>query len=218
MPLRVAVTTIDAFRLLVETDWYDEMELIAKIKREPTEMSWQAQCGIAIHRALEADVQLAHDQLLEAGDYRVDAATLARVREAVMRPPATGSFKELRILGGMHLSSGVWVTLSGRLDEMWGSAIFDYKCKFSTWSVEDYERSLQWRYYLGITGARCFVYNILNFMEPTKKLGLLRFKSAEVLRMWNYPELERDCVQWLTNFLDWAAAKELLPYLEVPDK
>lgn len=205
--IKVACTVLEQFRLCVETDWADVGELVAKIKREPVVESWQARTGSAIDSLLQRPAAGGDSWV---GDYRLNAVTEEALRAASVMPPPAQCTRQLNIM-----SEWGPILLSGRLDLLWGDIICDYKCKFSQWRAEDYEPSLQWRLYLGMTGCPVFCYNFLTFYEPKAKGEWLRFKGGDILRFWAYPTLYEDCCTWIFRFLDWVGSKGLLSYLEI---
>ncbi len=213
-PIKISVTNLEAFRRICEEQYAFEGELIDSIKGKRTE-SWQARAGTGVHSLLERG-PLAVGEEFPCGDYLVDQETDAAIRQAVVLPPADERTPECKIY--TPIAGPIPVVLSGRIDLLWGSILFDHKCKFSSWAAQDYEPSLQWRLYLLMTGCRCFVYNVLSFYEPKEKGDLLRFKGAEVLRFWAYPAIGEDCVQWIGRFMEWAQQRRLLGYLEMKEK
>lgn len=208
--LRISVTWLESYRRCIETEWGNPAELEAQIKGQLVPESWQARVGKDIHALLDVRADFSSEQAV--GKFLIDPETFESVKAACLLPPADECLPEVKLTAFVSPA----VCISGRLDLLWGNTVYDHKCKFSSWSPEDYERSLQWRFYLEMSGARTFTYNILSFYEPKKDGELLRFKGGETLRFWRYDGMRADCLNWLGMFLDWAEARGLIPYLEKP--
>lgn len=207
---RVSVTWLESYRRCIETEWGNPAELEAQIKGELVPKTWQAQVGTDIHALLDVRADLTGN--VAVGRYSVDPQTFKDIKAACLLPPVDECLPEVKLTSLVSPR----VAVVGKLDLLWANTIYDHKCKFSSWSPEDYERSLQWRWYLTMSGCTSFVYNILSFYEPKQDGELLRFKGGEVLRFWAYEGMRADCLNWLGMFLDWCEARGLLPYLEKP--
>lgn len=203
--LRVSTTTLESFRRVMATPYGDEAELIAYVRREsiPT---WQMQAGTA------------WDRLLSIYD------------RSVMRPVwehDSWSF-HYTALESAHVTLGpgqqqaktvsVWDTWLGqvqvvaKVDHIRGLRVQENKATFSPACPKQYEQSLQWRFYLQCWDAQEVRYNLFSFAEPVA--GFCELKDITSFSFFPYDELESECRGWLMDFLKWARAKQMLPYLE----
>lgn len=208
--LRVSTTTLEAYRRLVQTDFGTDAELADQVMGKPWTPTWQMNAGTAWHKVLETSAGG-----WSGGDF---------VREGHF------SFGPMKAINEAihHIGPGVWevkathvfeldwlkVNVVAKADHVRGLVIQDNKAKFSQADARDYEAALQWRFYLLCHGAQCVRYNLFPFKEPAQNSDLYTLKEIISFRFWAYPELECDCLAWVSRFVNWADAKGLLPYLE----
>lgn len=207
--IRLRVSTLEAFRRVVATEWGDEAELAERIERgqwAEGPSNWMMDAGTALHRILEGKADEGCDGALFSGAYCFDQTAA----NAILRHQGPG-VRELTARRVFDLG-GRKVEVEGTADHARGLVLRDAKTKFTTPDAKDYEPSLQWRYYLQIHGARLFVYDLCHFADP--KDGYCEFKGIVSFRFWTYPGLEEECRVWLARFLDWAESRKLLPALE----
>ena len=193
--MRVSVTTVEQYRLVITTDWCEESQLIASLRgeRKPTR---EMEVGTAFHAAMAG---------LPYQGCTFNAGDIERARKHV--GPGVSEVKTTLDLGD--------VRLVGMADLVWGNFVHDYKCKFTgAPDARDYELSLQWRMYLWMFGATRFTYDCFSFASPKPNTDLYTLKEIISFTFWAYPELERDCTAWVRRFVDWAQVKGLLGYLE----
>ncbi len=193
--MRISVTSVEQYRLVVTTDWCEESQLIASLRgeRKPTR---EMEVGTAFHAAVAG---------LPYRGCTFAAGDLAAARKHV--GPGVREVKTTLDVGD--------VKLVGMADLVFGNFIHDYKCRFSgVANARDYELSLQWRAYLWMFGAKRFTYDCFSFADPKPDSDLYTLKEIISFRFWAYPDLERDCTAWVRRFVDWADARGLLPYLE----
>ncbi len=213
--IRVSTTTLESFRRLVSTEWGNEEELAASVRREPFKASWQMEAGTAWdlvlgdpdkylkteHVAGEVEPRRWHECNGHTfGAYHVACAT-AHIGPGVQQVKATRIF-----------DIGVPVNVVAKADHCYGLMIQDNKAKFSTPDQRTYESSLQWRFYLAIHEASCFRYNLFDFKDP--KNGYCELRDILSFRFWPYRGLHDDCRSWVRRFYEWAKSKNLLSFLE----
>lgn len=204
--LRVSTTTLESYRRVVATPWGDEAELVAQIKGAPFKPTWQMQAGTAWDRILEADGWGPVSPFVRYGDFSFHVDALRRARELI--GPGLWQVKATR----------VWDTPRGpaavvaKADHVHGLLVDEVKAKFSNADARDYESVLQWRYYLAVLGAQSVRYHLFCFADP--KDGYCELEDVLPFRFWRYDELDLECRAWLVEFVEWAAGKGLLGYLE----
>jgi hypothetical protein len=120
--------------------------------------------------------------------------------------------KEVKVTQDYTIA-GQRVRLVGKIDCLYGQTLQDHKCKFGTLDVRGYEPDLQWRFYLWITAARSFRYNLFHFKEPDGG-SYCDLKDIKSFRFYSYIDLPVDCQEWLKAFLAWANGHDLLSFLE----
>ena len=216
--IRISTTTLESFRRVLETEYGDEAALIAQIKGVPLAPSWQMEAGSAWHRLLAGHLPKVHAEEFTTGGmlyHRMDGFVFSEAAVAAGRAligPGVWEVKETRKpwpLGN--------ITVVAQVDHLafsFGSIrIQENKTKFTLPDAKDYEPSLQWRFYLWIHQAHMLRYNLFHFKEPDGG-GYCEFKEVVSLKFWPYVGLEKDCLEWVNRFMEWAGERSLLSYLE----
>lgn len=209
--IRLRVSTLESFRRVVDTEYGDEAELIASVKRgqEGGPTNWKMEAGTAFHVLLADPMALEgvnQDEAIQEGDYAFLASDLDEAKQHVGH-----GLHEIQARKSF-LVDGRLVEVRGTADWLRGLVIQDHKCKFSAPDARDYEASLQWRFYLLLHEARVFRYNLFSFKDP--KDGFCEMTGITSFKFWAYPDLETECREWLSRFVEWAEARHLIPYLE----
>lgn len=207
--MRVRVTTLESFRVLLTEEYGSEEELIESIRRgqEAPPANWKMACGTAFHAILAdphaLDTTDEPEFRIREGDYSFQAGDVDAAKVHV--GPGVCEVPGSLLVGD--------VLLTGTCDRMQGLTIRDAKCKFTTPDARDYEHSLQWRAYLLIFGAEQFLYDLFAFSEPDE-VGFCRLREIVTFGFWRYPDMEADVLGWLTAFVRWAESRGLTQYLE----
>lgn len=219
-------STLDSFRKCIETDYGDEDRLAESIKagQANSDGNWQSKAGTAFHAVLASPEshavkiidEFADGTVVPRDEYRSEKYSFygEHVRAALEHVgPGLCEVRAAKLIPTRHGT----VALSGQADRVQGLMVRDAKCTWSPIDPEQYELSLQWRSYLLIHGCGGFVYDIFRFDEPKdggENGGLCELKEMYSFRMWNYPNLTTDVIEWLNRFLDWAEARGLLADLK----
>lgn len=212
--MRVSTSTIDSYRYLLEHDHASEDELVAQVQGKPFVKKWQMDAGTAWHSVLEdphthicyAQSANEPDEYYRSGEYAFSAQA---VDSAVMLiGPGVWEVKATRLFGTPYGA----VNVVAKVDHLNGLIVTENKTKFSQPDARDYDGSVQWRMYCLIHDAQAVQYNLFDFSDP--KNGYCELRNILSFRFFPYPDLEKDCRRWLNRFLDWAASKNLLGYLE----
>lgn len=221
MMIRLRVSTLEQFRKVSETDYESEANLIERIRRgqwaDDGPQEWYMQAGTAWHRAMACDHS---DEIREEkGEDGSDVCTIrygdfwfaSEDIQAGLRHCGPG----LREVTGRQVF-GAWgnvpIQIEGTTDLIHGLGIQDHKTKFSSADPDDYEPSLQWRFYLLIHEAIKFRYNLFEMRDPDEN-NLILLKEICSFRFWPYPGMDADCGHWLRRFMEWADSKRLIGYL-----
>lgn len=215
--LHIRRSFLEGFRRVLETPYGDEEALVRAIRGNPDPVSWQADAGTAWHSALADDQTLTFSsphtpddrgRLVHSGFYCFSILDVVDAREYV-GPGLT------EVPGRMHYHrADGCLEVTGTADHIHGLKIQDHKTKFSPCNAQDYEQSLQWRFYLLIHECSVFQYNLWSLADP--KDGYCRLKNVIDFRFFPYAGMEADCRDWVRRFVEWAGDKGLLPYLEKP--
>lgn len=202
--MRISCTTLESYRLFVEQDWMEEAALIASIKGEfvPTDAM---RLGTAFHRVLETPAR-----------YRVPLGYLCdgfHFPDATMREPLAlidrrGTFE----VKGTMLVDGH--TIVAKADQIVGAAIVEHKTTTSSYDIDKYLPSYQWRYEAAIFQPVSITYRTFLLEEPTGQIVGLR--GIEGVTVYPYPALEADCRDLVRQFVDYVKQRGLTSYLERP--
>lgn len=201
------VSHLESFRRCVSTQYGNEDELAAALSGQPFAPNAAMLRGTEFHR------------LVASQDHNV-------VRYGIPRDEEPSPFKfhgEDILAARRYIGEGLWevegrkifdlplsadIEVKGQADWLLGPMVQDQKTKGSQPDPRDYEASLQWRFYLAIHGCDVFRYNLFWFDEPDAG-GWSRFREVCSVSFWRYPQMERDCRDWLCRFVDWAERRDL---------
>ncbi len=210
--IQTRVTTIEAYRRAVATEWGTESELIDMVKGS-FKPNAHMEAGTAFHAILaEPNSYLTtdggEDVWFESKGYTFNVSqmegSIKHVGDGFCEVPGS------RVFDTLHGH----VKVNGTCDRISGKTIRDAKATFTTPSAANYEQSMQWRLYLLLFEADCFVYDLFAFSEP--KDGFCNLRDIVSFKLYRYPSLEDDCNRWVRSFVDWADSRGLMRYLDPP--
>lgn len=206
------VSTLESFRRVVNGVGGDWEELIEYIQHgQEGEPTTHMLVGTAWHECLSdpkgvyvGDLGYKSGPFYFLGEDVRDA--LALVGPGAKEVTATRKF----------VWQGYKVIVKGTADNVLGLTVTDHKTKFDTPDPKDYERSLQWRFYLLLHECAEFRYMLWPFKEPDQGARGLCARRGDPLAFsfHAYPGMTEECVGWLDRFLTWATDRKLIPYLE----
>jgi hypothetical protein len=89
----------------------------------------------------------------------------------------------------VYLVGGREVELRGKVDGMTETTVEDHKTSTNP-DLEYLIGTMQWRFYLDLTGRDRFRWNVFRLMEPTNKdPDVWRVVGLEVVEQWRYPSM-----------------------------
>jgi hypothetical protein len=191
--VRISVTDLDAYLYWRE---HEEMDLdalrVRLLRQEPT--SIQMALGTALHKAAEG---------AEVGAFVISAdvpefpgISLAIERQLVDEP---WPVRECKFEVPVDVN-GVEVTLVGKLDGTNRVIVRDIKTT-SRFDPEKLFDTYQWRFYLWMTGATRFVWDVFEIADPLQRApNVYRVVGQHRLQQWAYPGMETDCRRLLQEF------------------
>jgi hypothetical protein len=190
--MRISTTWLENYRLICQTDWADEAELIAQIKGKPFEATPAMRFETAWQHLLEHG-PTGTDETTERDGFTFRANDIGLAVRCIpsQATPEVKTVKEVVIDGQSH-------QIVGKCDAIYGSWIFENKTKLTTPSLSDYEPSLQWRMYLWLFDAYVVQYNVFQFDSKGSEL-----RDITKTKFFRYQELEADCLRWIKYFLEW---------------
>ena len=204
--MRVSVTDVDAYRYWRSHDLPLDNLRDRLLRKAPVTANLIV--GRLLHSALERGGEGHLEQI--HGD---DGTVLRFELSAELELPA---MREIP-LSREYRVAGRTVELRGRVDGWDAYTVDDHKAT-SRFDPEPLVESLQWRFYLDMTGARRFRWNVFTVQEPrparvprgTSELAEWaaadeptpwRVTALDRLEQWRYPGMERDCVSALEEFV-----------------
>ena len=183
------VSHVEAFRRWEMDDDADTDGLLAQLRGEDSP-SERMRVGTAFHRALElanegldADELHAHGYVfVMLGDFEAEVADTREVR---------GSKR--------YLVDGRPITITGQVDAIDGRKVWDHKTT-QGFEAEGYQAGYQWRLYLDIFGADCFVWQVFEVRPDTQDETRIYVSGAHRLEQWRYPDMVADCQRLVERF------------------
>jgi hypothetical protein len=202
--MRISTTTLESFRLFMDQDWMAEADLINSIKgiREETP---QMRLGTAFHSVLETPDHYRVPLGYLCDGFSFPDATMQQPldlidRRGVFEVKATKQF-------GPH-------TVVAKADHIVGTSIAEHKTTCSSFDVDKYLQSYQWRFECAIFEPSSITYRVFCLEDP--KEHIVHLRSIETATVYPYPALERDCAQLVRRFIDYVTQRKLTQYFERP--
>jgi hypothetical protein len=224
--IRVRASTLEKFRSLLEDEPYDndetdyEQELIDYVKdRQEGVPNERMRIGTAWHKVLEDPEGT--KKMWTSPNGRATAIVnvwdgfIFRNGAVVAANEHLGpGLRELTIVKKISFPHLGEVELKGTIDRKLGLKVRDTKTKVnSTPNAGDYEDSLQWKIYLMLANAHEFTYDLFPAKGPDDN-GFIEINEPMCFSFFRYPGMDEEVVHWLKYFLDWAAARDFLGFLE----
>ena len=179
-PLRVSVSHLDQFRLLMTEDWMDDaryLDSVAGVKETTPAM----QIGIDLEDRI---------MCIER-----DYTYTFECTEALMLDKYDAFQVKLTLdYEGIH---GCIVTLVGIQDAIAAGRVVDWKATGRSFSYATYAESMQWRAYLVMSGYKQFRYEIFQVQERTREPGTVDILAHNRIDLDYYRNIHSDVVDCL---------------------
>ena len=203
--MRISVTTVEQFRLYQTADFVTEENLQASIRGEfkPTQFMRN---GSAFHSILEAPERFKVERGYSADGIFFPDDVVAPC--LAVSPP--GGVHEAKAVKVYDLRTGP-VTVVAKADKLLGLRITERKTKWSGFNFDNYADAYQWRFYCDIFRPASVTYDVFCLDEQRDGFVL---KSIESFTLYPYPAVHQDCVELLTQFVDYVNMRGLGSYLE----
>lgn len=199
--MRISVTDIDAYLY-----WRDQPDMTLADLRARLMHTDPPSIQMAIGKALHAAVETA---ALGAVVLSVDVGD--GISLAVERPLALEGWpvRECKLEVPIDVPGFGQVLLVGRVDATDGQTVMDIKTT-SRFDPEKLFDAYQWRFYLWMTGAKRFVWDVFEISDPLVRApGVYRVTGQHRLEQWAYPGMEDHCLAMLQEFC--GVVREALP-------
>lgn len=178
--MRARVSDLESFRYWREQEDQTVDDLIARLTSfQPSEAML---AGTAFHAALETAQPGDYDTLYANGfTFHLPEGTLSL-------PP----IRELRMFGNYGP-----LVVTGQVDILTGKRVEDHKTT-GRFDPERYLAGYQWRYYLDLSGADVFRWNVFEIAEV--KPRVYQVADVQFLEQHRYPGLHADCERLAADF------------------
>lgn len=178
------VSNIEAFRYWRDDEDSTPSDLVARLTTfAPTP---QMLAGTAFHAALEHAAPGDYDTLHAHGyTFQMPTGTLV-----------LPSVRELRLFGAYGP-----LTVTGCVDATTGKRVDDHKTT-ARFDAERYLAGYPWRFYLDLTGADVFRWNVFEIRELEPMV--YEVSEPQTLETYRYPGMHEDCARLAGEFYEFA--------------
>lgn len=197
--MRISTTTLESFRLFMHPDqeWMSEDELIASIKGV-----WQPTPKVLLGSAFGKVIADPWPYAVSGG-YRCDGlyfpSDVVEPCLQVTDPRGIYEAKATKQYGDC--------TVVAKADHILGVQLSEYKTTLSTFDVEKYLASYQWRFMAEIFEPKVITYHVFCLSEdPSGRIGL---RGIETFNVFPYPNLHEDCAALVRQFREYVTARGL---------
>lgn len=215
----VRVTALECFRMWMfgiteqNEGWNTEQGVIDTIMEVKT-VNVKADYGSSGHLIIEHP-----DSNKTATGYKVDKFTFNHTQvRPILKYVAEHPYMTREVpIAKLYHTQHFDLIITGTCDALEGLFVRDNKFKFSSYSVEDYYESFQWRLYLHILGLDYFVYDFFRVkgFEHLADCEKAVIEDVESMPMFRYEGMEEDINTLLNDFADWIVFKGLQQYLVI---
>ena len=166
--MRVSVTTIEAYRLYLSTDWMTFEKLKEQLEGDFVENDLMRR-GKSFHKLMEID-ESQRNILFGFGDEYHTGSFRWNKRE-INRIDSSADDKELKC-EMVHNTSYGDVTVVGKVDAIKDDIIIDYKVTDKSFSADKYFDSCQWKFYCHILDIPRFSYRVFKVKNDMEEYDL----------------------------------------------
>lgn len=151
--------------------------------------------------------------------YKADGiAFLATDVEQAMQHVLPSALREFRAHKPYLLKTGETVHVTGKVDQIWGNEIIEYKTKWGEFDIASYYDSIQWRIYLSLFEVEAVSYKVFvmkerDRMSPFADHPALDLVGIHPFTFNAYEGLEADIMETINAFVEWAKMRGLEGYL-----
>ena len=191
MNVRVSVSAIDSWRYWAAQEDSEIENLLSQLRGE-TPQSEPMRVGSALHLALE-QAQSGTFVSLEANGYSFFVQPGLEITLPEIR--------ELKMECEYVLSPLLTITLVGKVDAMYGKTVYDHKTT-RRFDAEKLTDTYQWRHYLNMARADCFVWNVFTLQDSTLDPTEYTISDLQIVAQYRYPGLEEDCLRNMRDFAE----------------
>jgi hypothetical protein len=182
----------------MEQDWMTEDELIATIKGE-FKTTPAIELGMAFERVLEDPDKYQVPGGFRCLGYEFSETTMVKAFAAIPDRRGVWQAKAEKVYGDCQVVA--------KADYLLGAALHEVKTTASSFDVERYIDSYQWRFMADIFEPTTIWYHV--FPMDDHGNGVAEVRSVETFAVYPYSELHQDCVDLLHQFKSFVYTKGL---------
>lgn len=201
--MRISATQLESFRLFMqpEQEWMSENELIATIRGDFVP-NHKVNLGSAFGRVLEDP-----DRYLVPGGFRikVNHETFEFGRDVMERPLSVIDRRGVFEAKGVARYDDCFV--SSKADHLFGARLSEFKTTLSSFDIDKYQESYQWRFMADAFEPRLITYRVFCLDEATN--GVISLRDMHTFNLYPYDGLHNDCGRLVRAFKDYVIAKGL---------
>jgi len=201
--IRVSVTTLDAYRLYMQTDWMTLQKLEDQILRRepPTEVMVR---GRAFHAICEDSKACFRGDCYEAEGFSFDAASMDEFLESLPTDGAAECKETFEF-------PAAGIRLVGKCDYLSGYTAYEWKTKDRAFTPADYADSLQWKCYSMLFTVPQVVYRMVRLKKQDDIWHVIEHDDMTLHR---YRGMEAELSTWVTAFGAFLRERGLHKHLE----
>lgn len=200
---RASATQIETFRLFMEPDqeWMSEDELVASIRGEFVP-NHKVSLGQAFGNVLEDPERYA-----VPGGYRrtVNHETFEFGADVI--EPCLALIDRRGVFEAKAVKRYGTLDVASKADHLIGGRLNEFKTTLSTFDVDKYAHSCQWRFMADAMQPLLVTYHVFCLSESTN--GVIELRSIESVNFYPYAALSQDCAALADRFLTYVQAKGL---------
>lgn len=220
--LTTRITAIESFRQLIEADDYDDKPWISEANIINTIKGLEfsnvkADFGTFGHKIIENERKYRSENGYKWRNFTLtERQAHPLLKHAAQHPLWVREVPLAKLYTTPHFD----LILTGTTDCIEGIHLRDTKFKFSSFDVQEFTDSFQWRAYLDMVGLNTFIYDFFKVngfdgIEDCDKANISEIENMTVLR---YPNMVQDMQDTLNLFADFVVCKGLTEQLVIDDK
>lgn len=228
--LRLSPTLIENYRRWLTEEDMPEQRIIDRVMNVQL-VSNYAEYGKAFHAILEEPERYRHENVpainVHRGKAKLPPSTVyvangyafgADVVEPALHYVNHVGLNEVSGSKPFRLADGTTVVIAGRVDQIYGNEVVEYKTKWGEFDIEPYQDSMQWRLYMLVFGVARVTYKIFEMRERTRKSPWADHPDFELVRIHcpsfdAYEACYDDCLRWIESCVAWIRARDLEHYV-----
>jgi len=201
--MRISATTLESYRLFMQPDqdWMTEQELLATIRGKFVP-NHNVSLGQAFGRVLEDP-----DRYAVPGGFRVSANGECFAFGHDVMAPCLALIDRRGVFEAKSSKRYGPCDVVSKADHLLGAHLSEFKTTLSSFNVDKYLDSCQWRFMADAFEPLVVTYHVFCLAEATN--GVIELRSIETMNLFPYPALHEDCAALVREFTHYVTVKGL---------